>query len=454
MASITKRGNSYRIKVSCGYDIYGKQIVHTMTWKPDKDMTQKQAEKEVEKQAIYFEDKCLKGLYSAKTLKFIDFSEQWLKEYAQKQLKAKTNARYTEMLKRINAEIGHIRLDKLQPINIIQFYNKLSEEGERADIKYKSNIDLLPLILSKSETKTSFANTCNISIRTLNNALKGYNVSHITAQQISNTLNIPLQELFSQTGKTTLAPKTIQYYHRLLSSMLQTAVQWQLIPNNPCQRVKPPKAEYKEGRFLQDTEVIDLFKHLDKEPLQYKAMITALIYTGMRRGELLGLKWSDIDFKNKTIEIKRTILYLPSKGIFEDTTKTDTSKRVIKVADVVLNLLQEHKKQQNINKLKCGDLWKDNNFIFTAWDGSPFLPDTLTSWFSKFIKKNNLPGVTIHSLRHTNATLLIANGVNVTTVSKRLGHATTATTTKIYAHALKTADEIASDTLQNILKAQ
>lgn len=152
--------------------------------------------------------------------------------------------------------------------------------------------------------------------------------------------------LFQQdTQHTTLSAKTIQHYHRFISSILQTAVQWQIILYNPCDRVKPPKVEQKESRFLDDVEVMELFHCLKKQPIQYKTLITLLVYTGMRRGEVCGLKWSDIDFNNQTITIQRALLYLPNKGIFEDTPKTNTSQRIIKVADTALQLLKEHKRK-------------------------------------------------------------------------------------------------------------
>ena len=157
-------------------------------------------------------------------------------------------------------------------------------------------------------------------------------------------------------------------------------------------------------------------------------------------------------FISETIYIQRALLYLSDKGIFEDTPKTKTSQRIIKVADTALQLLKEHKKYQNTQRLQCGDQWQNSDYIFTQWNGKPIHPDSLTSWFKHFIKRNALPDITIHSLRHTNASLLIANGVNITTVSKRLGHANTATTAQIYAHAIKSADEAASNTLQNLLK--
>ena len=108
-------------------------------------------------------------------------------------------------------------------------------------------------------------------------------------------------------------------------------MQWQVILYNPCERIKPPKAEQKESRFLDDVEVLELFHCLDKEAIQYKALITLLVYTGMRRGEILGLKWSDIDFNTQTINIQRAVLYLPNRGIFEDSTKTSSSYSVCNV---------------------------------------------------------------------------------------------------------------------------
>ena len=453
MATIKKRGNSYLIRVSCGYDMQGKQIVHSMTWKPEAGMTVKQMEKEVQKQAVLFEEKCKSGLYLSSNIRFADFAEKWLTDYAEKQLKAKTIARYKDLLKRINQAIGHIKLNQLQPIHLLRFYDNLAEDNIRSDIKYRSKPKLQEIIADANISKTVLAKKATISVNTLNQAYKGQNISYLSANKIAAALNCQINFLFEKNSQNTkLSPKTIQHYHRLISSILQTAVQWQIILYNPCERIKPPKAEQKESRFLDDVEVLELFHCLDKEAIQYKTLITLLVYTGMRRGEILGLKWSDIDFNAQTINIQRAVLYLPNKGIFEDSTKTSSSQRIIKVSDTALQLLKEYKKNQNIQRLQCGDQWHNLNYIFTSWNGKPMHPDSLTAWFKKFIIKYNLPSVSIHSLRHTNASLLIANGVNITTVSKRLGHATTATTTKIYAHAIKSADETASNTLQNILK--
>ena len=119
-----------------------------------------------------------------------------------------------------------------------------------------------------------------------------------------------------------------------------------------------------------------------------------------------------------------------------------------------MQLLAQHRTEQGIQRFRLGHQWIEHNKLFTQWNGKPIHPDTITSWFNKFIKKYNLPDITVHSLRHTNATLMIANGVDLRTVSKRLGHAQMSTTSDIYTHAIKTADERAADTLGDILNAK
>ena len=123
----------------------------------------------------------------------------------------------------------------------------------------------------------------------------------------------------------------------------------------------------------------------------------------------------------------------------------------MKVSADVITMLRSWRAEQSRERLRLGDQWQDTDRLFTSWNGAPIRPDVISSWFHKFVNKNELPPIHIHSLRHTNATLLIAAGTNLQTVAKRLGHANTTTTSKIYAHAIKSADEAAAETLQDIL---
>lgn len=190
---------------------------------------------------------------------------------------------------------------------------------------------------------------------------------------------------------------------------------------------------------------------LENEDIQFRKAVTVLIFTGLRRGELLGLEWQDVDFTHNVVQIRRSSLYSSKRDIFEDTTKNETSHRAFSVSADVIELLQQFRVWQNEQRLKFGSQWNNTNRIFTKWNGLPMNPDTLSAGFKKFLKNNNLPDIPLHGLLHTNATLQIASGVPLTTVAKRLGHANAVTTSKIYTHAIQSADEQAAAMLDNLL---
>ena len=251
-------------------------------------------------------------------------------------------------------------------------------------------------------------------------------------------------------GNETIA-RILHHHHGLISSILATAVQWQVIFSNPCDRVKPPKVGKPDPKYLDEVQAREMIELLQDEDTQFRVMVELIMFTGLRRGELLGLEWSDIDFENGIITVNKSTLYLSEKGVFEDETKTTGSNRSIKVTQGVIDLLKEQRTHQSLQRLKMGDKWQNSNKIFTAVNGSPLNPTYLTAKFRKFRQKHNIEGICIHGLRHTNATLQIAAGTPLTTVAHRLGHANASTTTKIYAHAIKSADEMAAQALADIL---
>ena len=423
-----------------------------MTWTPEPGMTRRQTEKELDRQAVLFEERCRTGQVLDGNIKFADFAERWFKDYAEKQLRPTTVARYHVLMPRINAAIGHIRLDKLQPHHLMQFYNNLAETGVREDMRYQSTVDFKALLKSRGMTKREFAKQANLSVYVMDSMTRGDKVSATSAHKIASTLKLPLDKVFRPAeGKDTLAVSTILHHHRLISSMLSTAVKWQLIFSNPCSRVVLPKNKRKEAVYLDEEQAAQLLQALENESLQHQVIVKLLLYTGMRRGELCGLEWKDIDFERAVISVRRSSLYLSGKGVFEDETKNETSERCMKVSDDVTAMLRIWRAEQAKERLRLGDQWQNSDRLFTAWNGAPIRPDVITAWFHKFVTKNGLPPIHVHSLRHTNATLLIAAGTNLTTVAARLGHANTTTTSKIYAHAIKSADQAAAEALQDIL---
>jgi len=270
-----------------------------------------------------------------------------------------------------------------------------------------------------------------------------------------------------KTGKK-LSTKTILEYHSFIRAVLSHAEKETLVIFNVARKATPPKVLHKEANFLEEEDIKNVLFYLTNEPIKWQVAMQLLIFTGCRRGEIMGLKWNKVDFKNCTIRIEANLLYTKEKGVFIDTPKTEASKRTLKIPQETINALKLCKKESNAKRLSLGSYWHDTDFVFTQEDGKPMHPDSLTDYcvtfknrYNKIIKKENLelsqnnqikflPRINPHSFRHSQASLLFFNGADAITISKRLGHAKVSTTTDIYSHIMHKADETASDTLANL----
>lgn len=168
---------------------------------------------------------------------------------------------------------------------------------------------------------------------------------------------------------------------------------------------------------------------------------------GLRRAELLGLRWKDVDLDAHTITIRQTSNYLSGVGVYVSTPKSESSARPLPISTAAVMILLEYQRWQDAQREKLGDAWKDQDGrVFTSDTGAPLFPDSVTQWFTAFVARSRLPKVTVHSLRHTYASLMIADGAPLVVVSKQLGHAQTSTTANIYAHAIASAQAKAMQT--------
>ena len=293
-----------------------------------------------------------------------------------------------------------------------------------------------------------------------NSMLKSRILPYLSNMYLDKIQPMQLMYLYQELSEATyvrknvthkLSSKTVLEHHRLLHSMLQQAVYWQMIPYNPASRVRQPKAKKPNINFYDDAQTIALIKALEGEELKFRVIILLTIFTGLRRGEVLGLEWQDINFKNSSLTVRQASQYISSIGIYTKDPKTETSNRIISIPESIIKLLKEYKREQLKNRLRLGDKWIETDRLFVQWNGAPMHPDTITRWFRQFLEDKNLPHITFHGLRHTHATLLISQGLDVRTVSNRLGHAQTSTTLNFYAHAFAKMDREASDKLDNLL---
>lgn len=248
-----------------------------------------------------------------------------------------------------------------------------------------------------------------------------------------------------------LSNNTILRYHRFISLVLAQAVKEGLIPFNPATRAEAPKKARKEPNYLQASDIPRIFEALDKEPLKWQVLVHMMLITGARRGEVLGLKWANVDFDSSRIYICNSISYTPDKGVYESSPKTESSKRFITMPAETMQLLRQYKAWQAEEILRLGAYYQRNGFVFSQDNGKPMHPDSVTTWLDRFSKRHNLPHINPHAFRHTMTSLLIFNGMDSVSISKRLGHSQVSTTTNIYAHVMEEADKRNADILGEIL---
>ncbi len=280
-------------------------------------------------------------------------------------------------------------------------------------------------------------------------------IGHIKLRELRADHLNDLYTLLSQKGQNKrtggkLSAKTILEHHRLISTVLEQAVKEGLIPFNVASRATLPKVEHKEVNYFQPEQVAAIRDALEQEPIKWKTLVHLFLITGARRGEILGLKWDRVDFEGNRIFICNNILYASDIGIYESTPKTERSRRYITLPDETMQLLRQYRTWQAGERLRLGEYYQSQGFVFSQDNGNPMHPDSVTDWLNKFSKRHGLPHINPHAFRHTMASLLYFNGVDSVSISKRLGHAQVSTTANIYAHVMEEADRRNADILSEI----
>jgi len=239
-----------------------------------------------------------------------------------------------------------------------------------------------------------------------------------------------------------LSPVTIKHHHQNISKALTDAIRAGLITTNPASVARTPKAERYKAKYLNSKEVDSMLKLFSGNVIELPVTLCAVY--GLRRSEVLGVKWYNVDFEMRTIRIAET-LQQHTGGDYTDTPKTDSSYRTLPMTDTVYKLLQAHKKLQDERKQIMGNYYVQNDYVCTWANGKVITPNYLTKTFHSVISKSTLPQIRLHDLRHSVASNLLDKGFSVVQVQEWLGHGSAATTLNFYAHADKRSKlEIAS----------
>ena len=245
-----------------------------------------------------------------------------------------------------------------------------------------------------------------------------------------------------------IAPRTVKHVHRLLHRVFGHATKWGNLKRNIVALVDAPKAAAVEAPALQLTEIPKMFEALRGRNLFPIAVVA--LGTGMRRGELCALRWQDIDLDGARLQVERSLEQTRKGGLRFKSPKSTRGRRTISLSPAVVAELRAHWKAQQEQRLSLGlGGTSPDALVFANWDGSPRQPNGLTKEFALAMERAGLPHVTLHTLRHTHASQLITSGMDILTVSRRLGHSSPAITLTVYGHLLSPEDR-AADIMQTV----
>lgn len=436
-----KTGTTYRISVSGGFDTAGKRIRHRTTYKPEAGMTARQIQKAVQRAAADFERSIEQGYSLDNRQTFSEYAAYVVALKQRTGTKHRTITGYQHLMERTNQAIGHIAIQDIRAVHLNRFYQNLAESGVR-DVEPRAiqKADLRAALKEKKLSMAKVAKLAGVAESTVNTAAKGSAILKEKAEQIAQAAGIPFDTLFTvEERNEPLSNTSILAYHRFIHVVLAQAGKEMLVPYNAADKATPPQKEKSEVGTFQTSELIAIRNAAAQEPIKWQMIIHLLMITGCRRGEIVGLKWDRVNWKENSIRIDTTLLYTPESGVYESTTKTG-AERTIKLPKETMDLFRQYRVWQLETRLANGDRWKDTPYVFTGECGGCMAPDTLSGYLSRFEKKYDLPHIHAHKFRHSMASVLYFSGADPVSISKRLGHAQVSTTQNIYSHLIEQAD--------------
>jgi integrase len=341
-----------------------------------------------------------------------------------------------------------------------QFYGKSKKEVQEKLRQAINQQQLGVLATGQQQTVEQFleywledVHKAKIRLRTyesyrniLNNHLLP-DLGHIRLQRLTAQ---HVQSLYAKKQKEGLSAGSIGVVHAVLHKALDHAKRIKLVVNNVCDDVELPKREVHEIQPLTPDQALMFLQKVREHHLE--TLLTLALATGMRKGEILGLRWQDIDFEQGSLQVRRTLFYMAHYGFKEGEPKTAKSRRKIALPQFVIDSLKRHRTIQLEARLQAGSAWIDRDLVFPNSNGDFLQPMTLFNHFSKLLKEIGLPHIRFHDLRHSAATLLLSMGVPLKVVQELLGHSNFSMTANIYAHVLPSMQQEAMNKMDDFFR--
>ncbi|MCH5164008.1 MAG: site-specific integrase [Clostridiales bacterium] len=429
----------------------GENVQKAMTWKPQFNLTEKQIQLAVNRVAKEFENKVEAEIagrtkpIATENTPFNEFAEYWLKNMESKVAPTSfvSAANAFNKIKEITAEY---RLKDFVP-NVIEEVYKRIEALQNLIYSITAKDNLQSVIKGQYRFNTRFCRASNIGSETLKAALHKDHICYETAKKIADCLSVDMDYIFNVEKRIVPYKSTyIEGMKKVVRCSLTLAARLGIIKRNFAHRfyvtTRHPDAEkVKSMTFEEAQRLLQTCEQLD---IRKKMIITFIMFTGVRKGEICGLNWSDIDFNEKKVHITRQYESVSKKGLIVKKPKTESSIREFELSDHLISVLKKYREWYEAKREEMGDEWQGEDNVLVARNGSRLHPTQIRNWLDEALELAGLPHFTVHSLRHTNITLLIASGVSPVTVAGRVGHKKASTTVNIYADFLGSSDREAS----------
>jgi len=251
-----------------------------------------------------------------------------------------------------------------------------------------------------------------------------------------------LQHYYSEKLSNGLSAQTVRHHHTCLHKALQTALEWGLLARNPADAVRPPRAQGTEMKTWDEDEITTFLEAARQTP--YFALYHTALFTGMRRSELLALRWCDLDLLLCKIYVTRSLHVLIGGQVTIRQPKTAKGKRMIDLSPLATSVLREYREKQQLDRTMLGVPLKDDDLVFSDHEGKPLLPNTVTHNWIKLVRHTGLKPIRLHDARHSHASLMLKQGTHPKIVQERLGHSSISITLDTYSHVAPGLQEAAT----------